>query len=58
MEHGLTESQRGALGVQQNKAYAMYDRSQAPPGSPMAIHYQSTYSVSEMPQQGRYSHEV
>ena len=54
MEKGLNESHREeALGVPQNMAKAMYDSSHTPPRSPTAIHYQSTYSVSDHPHLGR-----
>lgn len=57
MENGLTTSDRRALGVHQNKAYAMYDSSHAPPRTPTTIQYQNTYSISEYPHPGRPSYE-
>ena len=37
MEHGLTDAESEALGVHQNKAYAVYDGSNSAPQNPAAI---------------------
>ena len=58
METGLTEPQRKAPGVNQNKADAIYDSSHSPLQSPTAIHYQNAYSVSEYRHSGRSSDET
>lgn len=46
MEHGLNEVQSKALGVHQNKAYAMYDDSHAGPEIPNAMGYAQKFDVT------------
>jgi len=47
MEHGLTAAESKALGVHQNKAYAVYNNSRSTPSDRTGITCESRYSVSE-----------